>query len=319
MTSTASSQPVPTFSNKTVTSFGQISPTAIHSRNSPSPTQDMLGGHCHQDYHQGLHNPMDPQYPLNPAMNHLGHHYYPDSASRHSSSSYFNFYQYQNTNTEHHHHHHNQISPPRDYSPESESSQLSPAGVASQGVHTPGAPGTHHPHHDFHNHYYSFSQYPSGSGQMEPTPGCAPPMLLDTPSQRLTSSPFPGSSSPGLARFGGLTSSMGDLSRPSGMLMMNGSEKRSGSGAGGKLPTGSNKKERRRTQSINNAFASLRDCIPNVPCDTKLSKIKTLRLATSYIDYLMQMLNSENASTGKLLMTSLTCSSLNHYFLQPTK
>ena len=52
---------------------------------------------------------------------------------------------------------------------------------------------------------------------------------------------------------------------------------------------GSNKKERRRTQSINNAFASLRDCIPNVPTDTKLSKIKTLRLATSYIDYLMQV------------------------------
>ena len=33
---------------------------------------------------------------------------------------------------------------------------------------------------------------------------------------------------------------------------------------------GSNKKERRRTQSINAAFASLRDCIPNVPCDTKV-------------------------------------------------
>lgn len=48
-----------------------------------------------------------------------------------------------------------------------------------------------------------------------------------------------------------------------------------------------NKKERRRTQSINNAFADLRDCIPNVPADTKLSKIKTLRLATSYIGYLM--------------------------------
>ncbi|CAB4062477.1 HAND2 [Lepeophtheirus salmonis] len=58
---------------------------------------------------------------------------------------------------------------------------------------------------------------------------------------------------------------------------------------------GSNKKERRRTQSINNAFASLRDCIPNVPCDTKLSKIKTLRLATSYIDYLITLLNSENS------------------------
>ena len=63
---------------------------------------------------------------------------------------------------------------------------------------------------------------------------------------------------------------------------------------GGSIVPGSNKKERRRTQSINNAFASLRDCIPNVPCDTKLSKIKTLRLATSYISYLMQVLSSDD-------------------------
>ena len=54
-----------------------------------------------------------------------------------------------------------------------------------------------------------------------------------------------------------------------------------------------NKKERRRTQSINNAFAELRDCIPNVPSDTKLSKIKTLRLATSYIAYLMGILRDD--------------------------
>ncbi|CAK9300092.1 unnamed protein product [Gordionus sp. m RMFG-2023] len=52
-----------------------------------------------------------------------------------------------------------------------------------------------------------------------------------------------------------------------------------------------NKKERRRTQSINSAFADLRDRIPNVPADTKLSKIKTLRLATSYIAYLMGILS----------------------------
>nr|XP_008112985.1 PREDICTED: heart- and neural crest derivatives-expressed protein 1 [Anolis carolinensis] len=51
-----------------------------------------------------------------------------------------------------------------------------------------------------------------------------------------------------------------------------------------------NRKERRRTQSINSAFAELRECIPNVPADTKLSKIKTLRLATSYIAYLMEVL-----------------------------
>uniref|UniRef100_A0A1B6DB12 BHLH domain-containing protein n=1 Tax=Clastoptera arizonana TaxID=38151 RepID=A0A1B6DB12_9HEMI len=59
-----------------------------------------------------------------------------------------------------------------------------------------------------------------------------------------------------------------------------------------------NKKERRRTQSINNAFADLRDCIPNVPADTKLSKIKTLRLATSYIGYLMGVLESDDYGDG---------------------
>lgn len=56
----------------------------------------------------------------------------------------------------------------------------------------------------------------------------------------------------------------------------------------------SNRKERRRTHSINTAFAALRGCIPNVPSDTKLSKIKTLRLATSYIAYLMDILNKDD-------------------------
>lgn len=54
-----------------------------------------------------------------------------------------------------------------------------------------------------------------------------------------------------------------------------------------------NQKERRRTQNINTAFAELRRCIPNVPQDTKLSKIRTLRLATSYISYLQEVLQSE--------------------------
>lgn len=64
-----------------------------------------------------------------------------------------------------------------------------------------------------------------------------------------------------------------------------------------KRRTTANKKERRRTQSINNAFSDLRDCIPNVPSDTKLSKIKTLRLATSYIGYLMEVLDSDDPDT----------------------
>ncbi|CAL4119588.1 unnamed protein product, partial [Meganyctiphanes norvegica] len=62
--------------------------------------------------------------------------------------------------------------------------------------------------------------------------------------------------------------------------------------------TSANKKERRRTVSINNAFAELRECIPNVPADTKLSKIKTLRLATNYIGYLMDVLHSEDSSVS---------------------
>ena len=66
-----------------------------------------------------------------------------------------------------------------------------------------------------------------------------------------------------------------------------------------KRKTGSNKKERRRTLSINSAFANLRGCIPNVPSDTKLSKIKTLRLATSYIAYLMDILNKDEPGLDK--------------------
>lgn len=58
-----------------------------------------------------------------------------------------------------------------------------------------------------------------------------------------------------------------------------------------------NRKERRRTLSINTAFADLRECIPNVPSDTKLSKIKTLRLATSYIAYLMDILAKDDPSS----------------------
>ncbi|XP_037605669.1 heart- and neural crest derivatives-expressed protein 1-like [Sebastes umbrosus] len=67
--------------------------------------------------------------------------------------------------------------------------------------------------------------------------------------------------------------------------------------ASGKRRTSGPKKERRRTESINTAFAELRECIPNVPADTKLSKIKTLRLATSYIAYLMDVLDKDTGET----------------------
>ncbi|EDO40812.1 predicted protein, partial [Nematostella vectensis] len=57
--------------------------------------------------------------------------------------------------------------------------------------------------------------------------------------------------------------------------------------------TTTSKKERRRTENINAAFAELRKHIPNVPSDTKLSKIKTLKLAMSYIHHLELQLSGE--------------------------
>ncbi|KAL1116647.1 hypothetical protein AAG570_005119 [Ranatra chinensis] len=50
-----------------------------------------------------------------------------------------------------------------------------------------------------------------------------------------------------------------------------------------------NVRERQRTQSLNEAFASLRKIIPTLPSD-KLSKIQTLRLASRYIDFLYRVL-----------------------------
>ncbi|XP_014828339.1 PREDICTED: twist-related protein 2-like [Poecilia mexicana] len=59
-----------------------------------------------------------------------------------------------------------------------------------------------------------------------------------------------------------------------------------------------NIRERQRTQSLNEAFASLRKIIPTLPSD-KLSKIQTLKLASRYIDFLYQVLQS-NEMDSKL-------------------
>ncbi|XP_077176297.1 transcription factor 15-like [Paroedura picta] len=51
-----------------------------------------------------------------------------------------------------------------------------------------------------------------------------------------------------------------------------------------------NARERDRTHSVNTAFNALRTLIPTEPADRKLSKIETLRLASSYISHLANML-----------------------------
>lgn len=68
-----------------------------------------------------------------------------------------------------------------------------------------------------------------------------------------------------------------------------------------KPKTATSRKERRRTQNINAAFDDLRKHIPNVPSDTKLSKIKTLKLAMSYIHHLENQLEDE--SQGQEIVT----------------
>ena len=58
-----------------------------------------------------------------------------------------------------------------------------------------------------------------------------------------------------------------------------------------------NMRERDRTQSVNSAFTSLRELIPTEPLDRKLSKIETLRLATSYIQHLAVQLHAGKPKT----------------------
>ncbi|XP_013189701.1 twist-related protein-like [Amyelois transitella] len=58
-----------------------------------------------------------------------------------------------------------------------------------------------------------------------------------------------------------------------------------------------NVRERQRTQSLNDAFASLRQIIPSLPSD-KLSKIQTLQLATQYIEFLYQILSNGEAGSN---------------------
>uniref|UniRef100_A0A674HD15 Scleraxis bHLH transcription factor n=1 Tax=Taeniopygia guttata TaxID=59729 RepID=A0A674HD15_TAEGU len=60
-----------------------------------------------------------------------------------------------------------------------------------------------------------------------------------------------------------------------------------------------NARERDRTNSVNTAFTALRTLIPTEPADRKLSKIETLRLASSYISHLGNvLLLGDSGNTG---------------------
>jgi hypothetical protein len=54
-----------------------------------------------------------------------------------------------------------------------------------------------------------------------------------------------------------------------------------------------NMRERRRMQSINEAFEGLRIYLPTLPYEKKLSKVDTLRLSIAYINFLTDLLNKD--------------------------
>ncbi|XP_017548905.1 transcription factor 15 [Pygocentrus nattereri] len=68
-----------------------------------------------------------------------------------------------------------------------------------------------------------------------------------------------------------------------------------------------NARERDRTQSVNTAFTALRTLIPTEPVDRKLSKIETLRLASSYISHLANVLLTGDGSEDAQPCLSAGC------------
>ncbi|XP_064115320.1 musculin-like [Macrobrachium nipponense] len=72
-----------------------------------------------------------------------------------------------------------------------------------------------------------------------------------------------------------------------------------GGGGGGRVRekpvqrNAANARERARMRILSRAFSRLKTTLPWVPADTKLSKLDTLRLATSYIAHLRALLQDD--------------------------
>jgi hypothetical protein len=61
--------------------------------------------------------------------------------------------------------------------------------------------------------------------------------------------------------------------------------------------TAANNRERTRMRILSKAFSRLKTALPWVPNDTKLSKLDTLKLASSYIAHLTKILNQNSTTT----------------------
>ncbi|XP_028295776.1 transcription factor 21 [Gouania willdenowi] len=67
-----------------------------------------------------------------------------------------------------------------------------------------------------------------------------------------------------------------------------------------------NARERARMRVLSKAFSRLKTSLPWVPPDTKLSKLDTLRLASSYIAHLRQILANDKYENGFIHPVNLT-------------
>ncbi|KPJ09010.1 Pancreas transcription factor 1 subunit alpha [Papilio machaon] len=62
-----------------------------------------------------------------------------------------------------------------------------------------------------------------------------------------------------------------------------------------------NLRERRRMQSINDAFEGLRAHIPTLPYEKRLSKVDTLKLAIGYISFLGELVRTDRSISDTML------------------
>ena len=57
-------------------------------------------------------------------------------------------------------------------------------------------------------------------------------------------------------------------------------------------------------QSINDAFEGLREHIPTLPYEKRLSKVDTLKLAIGYISFLSELIKTDIANNDSVSSTS---------------
>ncbi|CAH8520205.1 unnamed protein product [Schistosoma turkestanicum] len=68
--------------------------------------------------------------------------------------------------------------------------------------------------------------------------------------------------------------------------------------------------DKNRTKTLNTAFCRLRSCLPEIPKDTKLTKIRTLRYAITYIRQLIDLINQTDPVNSHAIMFDTGSNSL---------